>query len=294
MRGRARVREVSSPAVLRKFASAIRSGETVLFTGAGFSAGARDTTGARLPDSRRMRRELWSLAFGTSPIDHSSLSDIYAVALERCPRDVATYLQSRLTVGARGVPAHLAAWLAPPWRRVYTLNVDDFERAVSRAFELPHALSTVSALGKPARASKSSSEIEVVHLNGLVRSDGTRVTFSPLQYAERLCARQEHYERLAAELMKSSVVFVGTTLDEIFLWQHLMLRYRKMGRRRRPPSFVVSTSLPIARAELLRSVGIHWVKCSARAAAERFLTMPKRRRLSPNGSRDDRASRRRR
>ncbi|KAB2908592.1 MAG: hypothetical protein F9K40_04220, partial [Kofleriaceae bacterium] len=113
------------------------SGEAILFTGAGFSRGMRDRAGRALPTSEEMSAELWQQLFGAEPHDGSSLADLFDVALQRDRDAVRRYLDERLTV-ADDVPWHIAAWLAAPWRRIYTLNVDDAEAAVARCCQLPH------------------------------------------------------------------------------------------------------------------------------------------------------------
>lgn len=51
--------------------------EAILFTGAGFTAGARDRAGRALPSSEELTRELWVLCFDDEPYDgESSLTDL--------------------------------------------------------------------------------------------------------------------------------------------------------------------------------------------------------------------------
>lgn len=227
----------------------IASGEAILFTGAGFSSGMRDRKGRPLPSSEEMAAELWSMVFGGEPRDASSLADLFDVAMHRDPAVVARYLEERLTVGDDDVPGHLVAWLTAPWRRIYTLNVDDVERAARRHARLPCRL---------------------VHLNGMVGGDLAEVTFSTLQYAARLCKRQPSYEHLAEDLERAPFVFVGTTLDEVVLWQHVMDHARR-GRAHHPPrSFLVTRAPTRARALLLESFGIRWLPMTVDAAAKQL------------------------
>ena len=247
----------------RELAALLRTGSAMLFTGAGFSAEARDQRGERLPDTAAMIRELWPLVFGDAP-DDSSLADLYDVALSRAPDRLREYLARRLRVGDGGLPAWYARWFAAPWRRIYTLNVDDLEAAVARRFALPHRLRTVSALAPPPPADPDA--LDVVHLNGVAGDDPRQVTFSTMQYAARLCERDREYERLAQDLRGSAFVFVGTTLDEAVLWQHVQASgfgLRASGRGQRPRSFMVSPSLSRARQVLLASHGIHWIRATA-------------------------------
>ena len=235
-----------------ELAALIASGDAMLFTGAGFSADALDVDGKPLPDSEQMRRELWPLIFGSGEADGSSLQDLYDVGLMQCPDRLHSYLCRRLKIGDAPLPGHFAAWFQAPWRKIYTLNVDDLEIAVARQFGLP--------------------KIEVVHLNGVVGDDVRALCFSTKQYAARLLDRDRNYEQLVADLEHSSFVFAGTTLDEVTLWQHLAQRRRDHGGTpRRQSAYLISSSLSRARQILLESVGIKWVRATIADIADRVL-----------------------
>jgi hypothetical protein len=239
---------------LRALLDTTMSGSAILFTGAGFSQGMRDRRGRRLPTSAEMAAELWRHLFGDDPQDDSSLADLFDVALQRDREAVEDYLQERFTVDD-DVPWYIAAWFAAPWRRIYTLNVDDLEAAVDRCCRLPH---------RP----------EVVHLNGRVGQPIDQVTFSTLQYAARLCDRQPAYEQLAIDLEQSPFVFVGTTLDEVVLWKHVQLERSQSNDEAVPRrhSFLISPSLTKARQTLLEAHRIHWVRGTAAEIANNVLS----------------------
>ncbi len=255
---------------VRELAHTIATGDAMLFTGAGFSSDARDLAGEPLPDSAQMVAELWPIVFGEGEPDGSSLADLYDAALLTRERELAAYVARRLRVGDTPLPPHFAKWFGAPWRRIYTLNVDDLERAVQRQFALPHQLRSVSALAhdrEPAR----DGVVDVVHLNGLAGAD-PELTFSTMQYAARLCGRDREYERLAEDLLAHPFVFVGTTLDEIVLWQHLELSRRRTGHpTTRPVSFLITSSLPLARRVLLESLQIQWIEGTIAELAEEIL-----------------------
>lgn len=259
-------------ASIRELARVIDRGDATLFTGAGFSADAHDRDGNGLPDSAQMIRELWELVFGAGPPDDSSLPDLYDVALMRAPELLHAYVARRLRIGDARLPRHYAAWFSAPWRRIYTLNVDDLEVAVARQVVLPRPLRSVSAIA-PDRSPPLPGSIDVVHLNGIAGTDASELTFSTMQYAARLCARDHEYERLVTDLERSPFVFAGTTLDEAILWQHVELRRRANGGARpRPPSFLISPSLSRARQILLESHGIRWIRSTVEDIARDVLT----------------------
>ncbi|HEY5946027.1 MAG TPA: SIR2 family protein [Kofleriaceae bacterium] len=249
----------------------IASGDAILFTGAGFSAEATDRSGRSLPDSTEMVRDLWTMLFGDDEQDDSTLADLYDVALMRAPDQLRDYLRSRLQIGDTPLPRTFAAWFGAPWRRIYTLNVDDLEAAVARQFELPRKLVSVSALAAP-RARNENGALDVVHLNGIAGDDPSEVTFSTMQYASRLCSPDREYERLVDDLRRAPFVFVGTTLDEVVLWKHVQLeRSQASHDLPRKHSFLISPALTRARRSLLDSHRIHWIPATACEIAEQVL-----------------------
>lgn len=237
----------------------IASGDAVLLTGAGFSSAACDRDGLPLPDGSTMREELWKLCFDDTDCDDSTLSDIYDVALIRAPDKLDEYLARRLRIGERDLPPHLAQWLSAPWRRIYTLNVDDLEDAVAERYHLPRPL-------------------DVVHLNGTAKKGARELTFSTMQYAARLCGEDRAYAELARDLTSHPFVFAGTTLDEVVLWQHVELRRRDGARTRTQPAraFLVTPSVSRARRELLAILGVTWVQATVEEIAKDLPPLPQR------------------
>jgi hypothetical protein len=257
---------------IEELSRTIASGEAMLFTGAGFSSEARDVDGNPLPDSRQMIAELWPICFRDEDPDDSSLADLYDVALVHARDRLRDYVGRRLRVGDAKLPPYLATWLGAPWKRIYTLNVDDLELAVQRQYALPHRLRSISAIAPERSRADTDGALEVVHLNGMAGDDPAELTFSTMQYAARLCARDREYERLAADLAGSPFVFVGTTLDEVILWQHLELQRRRGGGAfDRPPSFLIARSLTRARQVLLESLQIQWQQSSVADVANQIL-----------------------
>jgi hypothetical protein len=255
----------------------IESGAAILFTGAGFSSDARDARGTPLPDGEQMAAELWSICFGDCARDDSTLCDLYDVALRSMPDRLQDYVDRRLRVGDRPLPAHLAAWLAAPWRRAYTLNVDDVEAAIARQYELPRAPRSVSALDADFALRDDPAWLDVIHLNGVATASPAELTFSTMQYASRLCGTDPAYAALARDLIEAPIVFAGTRLDEVVLWQHIEMQRRRSRTAldTGPPSFLVAPHISRARRVLLESFGIRWIESTIEEIA-RYLDTPKR------------------
>lgn len=271
-----RRRPRSVPRGVRDFlARELAGGRMVLFTGAGFSSLARDRQGRRrVPTGEPLADELWRLCFPGEPRDASSLADLYAHALATRRRRLAALLDRRLRVDARTLPRFYETWFAMPWRRVYTLNVDDLATVTAARFGLGRRLRALSALRDGVedtmlRADRE--QLDIIHLNGLVDDGPERITFSTVQYAGRLARRCAFYSQLVRDFAEYPVLFVGTKLDESPLWQHLELSGLRDQIDETPPGLLVTQHVTRARQCVLAGLNIRWLAMDVRSFAEEVL-----------------------
>lgn len=262
------------PSTFARLRSQVEQGDLILFTGAGFSLAASDRAGNPLPSVRALKEMLWDIALPSDPFDStSSLGDVYEIAVRARRTAVADLLRSRFSVDPNALPPFYETVMNFPWRRVYTLNVDDLELAVASRFALRRAIRSLSALDDGHIDSRpgAGNPMEVVHLNGRAASGNPDlVTFSELQYAQRIANQEPFYSRCVTELASKPFVFIGTELREVPLWQHMELRRRRsqVGRDFRPTSILVTPQLDAARAAKLAALRIEWYQ----GTAEQFAT----------------------
>ena len=260
--------------ITRRLGDQMARGEVILFTGAGFSQGATDRDGAAIPQVRQLTQEIWDLLWPGEPgVDQSSLADTYAAALSEAGNRLRQLMARRLTVLPDSVtPAHVT-WLSMPWRRAYTLNVDDLEAAASRAHDLPRRIRPISGLARSLPLG-TGVDLLFIHLNGLLE-DVPDVTFSDPQYGQRQAQGSALHDQLAADLLAYPVVFVGTELRESLFWQYIALRDER-GRRgvseHRRRSYLVTPALPRDRQRLLQTYNIAWVRATAEEFADDVLS----------------------
>jgi hypothetical protein len=276
----ATVRDALAPLV-----ELVATQEAVLFTGAGFSAGAFDQSGRALPRSVDMAAELWEMLFEREPPDSSTLPDLFDVASARGV-DLSDYQQTRLTVDDSTIPGYYLPWFSAPWRRIYTLNVDDLEEAVARRFELPRPLRTIASQAELSWHRLEA--IDVVHLNGSVRTL-ERATFSTSQYASRLVDPDPFYRQLCEDLTHHPFVFVGTVLDEPIFWKHLSLVCGK-DLAARPSSVLVTRKVTRARQVILERLNIQWIAATVEEAADAFRRDARAAAATPTHSRSENRS----
>lgn len=250
--------------VARRLRHQFARSEVILFTGAGFSAGATDRLGRAIPQARELQAEIWQLVWPDDDVEtESSLRDTYAAALAEARSRLSDLLRSRLTIDPSSVTDDHRTWLSMPWRRVYTVNIDDLEAAAQRQFELPRRIRPHSALAGRLPIDVGG-DLLYVHLNGML-DDVPDVTFTDPQYGLRHSQSNPLYEHLAAELLSYPVVFVGTQLRESLLWEYIALRDERGSRgvtENRRASFLVTSDLPRDRERLLTTYNVHWVQAT--------------------------------
>jgi hypothetical protein len=247
--------------VSERLKSQIQQGQVILFTGAGFSAGARSVGGIPLPSTGELADALWDVALPGQERDGSALGDVYEAGLRTARLATEGVIRDRLTVDPQALDEAYRFWFSFPWYCVYTVNVDNLADAANRAFDLPRPLQTYSAL-TDATPPPDSSDLPVVHLNGRL-SDLPKITFSMRQYGERLGRPDPWYELLVRDLRLRPVIYVGTSLDEPPLWTYIEARGEKPSQReRRPGSYLVTTEMPVARRVALAGYNITWVQAS--------------------------------
>ena len=182
--------------------SQFERGRPILFTGAGFSCAARNVLGENLPTATKLKETLWSICFAETQFDPTtSLQDLYEYALKRNRNQLTELLAKTLSVDSKDIPDWYKLVFSLPWARIYTLNIDDLERAVARSFDLPRKIVSISAVEAEGGSVRHPAELEVIHLNGALDGVPDKVTFSASQYARRLSTDEPTYRRLAAELL---------------------------------------------------------------------------------------------
>ncbi len=128
-------------------ASQFSQGTPVLFTGAGFSAGATNIEGNNVPVGAELREEIWKLAFpGESFESDSSLRDLFEEARLRHAKAIKERFARLFSINHETLPEFYENFFSMPWSRCYTLNVDDLENAVAVKFELPRKINSYSAV----------------------------------------------------------------------------------------------------------------------------------------------------
>jgi hypothetical protein len=240
--------------------STLLSGRAVLVTGAGFSRGAVDASGEVLPLGRELAEQIWPIAFGNEPFDDSStLGEIFRLANRKAGGLLKQHLDLVFTVDRSKLADRYTEWFQLPWHRIYTLNIDDLDVAISESKQTFRPLKILSASNStPGEVRRG--ELAVVHLNGRLQ-DFPNLTFDPPTYGERTSRHDAWYQEFVSDIVTRPTFFVGTVLEEPPFWHYLTQRGSKgSANETRPKSWLVSKRLPAARRALLAEYNIDLVE----------------------------------
>lgn len=276
--------------MIGRLSAQMARGAVVLFTGAGFSFGASNAAGQPVPQGSELKRAIWELIEpGTEPDEGSTLADTYAAALATNRGKLSSLMRERLRVAPESLGPTHELWLSMPWKRAYTLNIDDLEVAAWSKFDLPRRLLPHSGL-QLTLPSNVDGDLLYIHLNGTLE-DVPEVTFADPQYGQRHLQENPLYVQLAADLLTYTIVFVGTEIRESLFWQYISMRDvrgTRGVREMRPVSFLVTPTLPADRRRMLAAFNIRWIPATAEQFASEVLSRlgdsPRRGHLSLNAA----------
>src|SRR5438876_121969 len=100
-----------SDSTFARLRSQMERAEIVLFTGAGFSMGAKDRQGRPVPSSSQLKEELWALSYPDRALDSAAtLGELFEVARRRRQSALVDYMQSRLVIDPDSLPAHFVRY----------------------------------------------------------------------------------------------------------------------------------------------------------------------------------------
>lgn len=142
-----------------------------------------------------------------------------------------------------------------PWRRIYTLNIDD---ALERAFRNSQQNLCVRLSADPAvDRDPFFSRLDLVKLNGSVDRLKEGIIFSSAEYAQATNRTLPWYELCASDFLRTPFLFVGTKLNEPLLKFHIE-RYKSINGKGPGKSYVITPSATqIQEASLLQFNIVH-------------------------------------
>lgn len=236
---------------------AVKTRKAVLLMGAGASFKSRDRSGKDLPLGKNLAALIAKLA--KIPYTNEELSEVVEACLDGIlsKQNFEDFIKSLLTQCSASV--ELKNLFSYPWRRVYTLNMDD---TVERIGRLPDGRRVDPFNGLVDRVApvNTGGDLQLVHLNGFAGRPEHGLIFSASDYNQKLASRNSGwYEQLAADYYVSTTVVIGSQLNEPLLSVELE-RLKSQGG---PPSMsflIIPDTLSEVKIRALRSKRIHYIQ----------------------------------
>lgn len=213
-----------------KLASSLRAGEYNLLVGAGISLKSIGGDGKELPTGEGLRGELCTLKAARA---NTSLQRVYELLDQG---EVDRFITARFSRSDPG-PA-ICKVPTFPWRRIFTLNVDD---AVEQAYADAPAMQelTIFNYKDPFQDSREIASVPIIHLHGYSRRPNDGYVFSRTSYVNQV-SRGSSWMAVLADLMAvEPFIVIGTALDEPDLDFYLARRSAVSSRSDKGPGIFV-------------------------------------------------------
>lgn len=196
----------------------------ILFTGSGFSLGAKNGFGDDVPSGEHLKRLIVVKLLGYKESD-SDYQQLVAAPLS----DVCTYASNEvssqklkdfmISVFKDCTPKDYHKTISQfPWKKIYTTNIDDLiENAVETGYL------TVQNTNRQFSFTQAKSK-EYIKLHGCVRNPDGEIVFSRRDYIDSMMKSTDYrFSSFASDMQTENFVFIGTAYDEIDLDYYLKL-----------------------------------------------------------------------
>jgi hypothetical protein len=236
-------------------------GNVILFAGAGFSLGSRNSRNTDPPLGSNLAEALatecgWKY-------EGEDLGIVYEQAQKHLGSSGLNAVLRTLYKDC--VPAHWH-YLIPQlfWYRIYTTNIDDvLEHSYRKS-----SVQTLDSITCPADFEQSDmwlEHVQAIHLNGSVLDLQKGLTFSVSEYAGQTAKPNPWYQAFVDDMYANSVLFVGSKLNEPPMYHYLALRSeRSKGVAEvRAKGFVVTPAVSAIRRRQLQDQGYVVVEAMA-------------------------------
>lgn len=205
-----------------------------LFLGSGVSLDSESATG-KMKSAGKLRKDLVSL---NQLPETASLQQAYSMMT---PDEIHSEITEHYTCSVAGPTVTRLA--NQPWRRVYTLNVDNcFEFAFRKLIEqLEFDAESLESFNFCDSYSEllSDKRCSVVHLHGAVERPDDGYVFSRDEYAQSIQRPNSWMLTLSQLIRTDTFIIAGTSLDEIDVSYYLQQRNQNTSRGDVPASILI-------------------------------------------------------
>lgn len=230
---------------------AVRLGRAMLFAGSGFSLGAKNRHGDRLPRASELAGLLVRAAERDDDVPFDVAADLYRRKFKQHPTALLEFLREIFTVvEITGAQTRLAQ---EPWRRIYTTNYDNVVEFGSKAAGIVR--DPVSVARSPSAHNPSTPWI--VHLHGFPEELSGQQAVSPIllgriSYVDSEMMRTKWPTQFQSDLfLSSAVIVVGFSFSDL----HIARLFRETASVKRKTFIIVQSDADEALVEAAAEFG---------------------------------------
>lgn len=238
--------------------------QVILFLGAGFSCMAKNILGETLPMGDTLTRKIWELLFPGKEYESTSLKMAFQALLTSRigANKIRSFLEDNLLVTE--YPDFYNNLSNVFWNRIYTTNIDNLvEKIYSNNRD--QKLEIISYPESDIKERDQFLErVQIFHLNGKLKCEPQDLIFAQEQYGRNVNLIQPFYLQFTSEYSNKSTVFIGSTLEEDFLWQYIEERkFKKQDiQELRLRSFLISPTISALKEAALSKYNIIGIKAT--------------------------------
>ena len=207
-------------ALLRRI---MKSGDPILFTGAGFNIGASRSEGKPIPLGAELKKFILSKILGYEA-DSDEFSELMKESLtdvcDLCEQHNKARLEDYLTeMFSNCQPAYFHKIITSyGWQKIYTTNIDDLLENT-----YPPEKLIVQNMERPKTIPKQN-KLEYIKLHGCVRNQSQSYVFSKKSYVDSMLQSKDYrFNQFGQDIQYCNFIFVGTNYDEIDLDFYLQM-----------------------------------------------------------------------
>lgn len=232
----------------------IKAGELILFLGAGASYGCKTATGQPVPMAETLASQM-AIAAGF-PYEGEPLDQVYEAARGKLGARLDGLLQASFKhVTPSFEYDRLAAY---PWKRIYTLNIDDgLDKSLIRYSQ--QRVNKLSSQDQVVERNQFFETVEYIKLNGCIDRLHDGIIFSPSEYANATASHLPWYSQCASDFVRSPILFIGTQLNEPLLKYHIE-RYQSLNSVAPGVSYLICPNATKIQIEGLKRYKIKYVE----------------------------------
>lgn len=235
----------------------------ILFTGAGFSLGAKQSNGKSIPSGKQLKNDIIVnlLKYSDKTEEYNELQDAnLADICEMCDTYAPNRLEDFLTdIFSNCIPMDFHKIICKyKWKRIYTTNIDDVVENI-----LTNAKIVVQNLSRP-KTTNTTNRIEYIKLHGCVRNPSMGYVFSAKNYIDSMLkSRDYRFNLFGQDIQYEHFIFIGTDYNEINLDYYLKLYENSYSQSTKGTLFFINPSPNIIFQNKIKKIGGHIITWTA-------------------------------